>query len=211
MRAGRYRAGGRAGVLRSRLRPLRTLAVSALAWLAGCASTPELLVAPEDWVYEERAISIELDAPSDLNARAGRPHAIAIGVFQLNDPNTFSGLAATREGAVELLGKGRIDDTVADFRLINVQPGERKTVVFARAQTAQFVGLIVGYFRLTPRQDVHVFNIPVVASDRGLVDLALSKVGLVADEAKAKPGRLSLRIDLGRAGTQQVVKMEPSE
>ena len=146
-----------------------------------------------------------------LGACASNTELLVAPEDDFNDPNTFSGLAETREGAVELLGKGRIDETVADFRLVNVQPGERKTVVFSRAQTAQFVGLIVGYFRLTPGQDVHIFEIPVVASDRGLVDLALSKVGLTADEAKAKPGRLALRVDLGRAGTQQVIKLETTE
>ena len=174
------------------------------ALVLGCQQTLELTVAPEAWVYEDRAISIEIDAPADLNARSGRPHTLAIGVFQLSDPNTFTGMSKTFEGAVELLSKGRIDDTVADFRQITVQPGERKTVVFARAQSAQYVGLISGYFHLTPRHDVRLFPVPLVASKRGVVERGLAAVNLISNQADATPGPLFLQVTLGRTGTQQI-------
>ena len=38
--------------------------------LAACASKTQLTVADDQWKYKEAAISIEVDAPADLNARA---------------------------------------------------------------------------------------------------------------------------------------------
>ena len=176
--------------------------------LSSCASNPELIVDETGWTYEDRALSVQVTSPSDLNAISGRPHSVAIGVFQLNDPNTFSGLAVTKQGAIELMDKGKIDDTVASFQRIIVQPGETKTALFARARNAKYIGLVIGYYELNPRNDIHIYEVPVVPSDRGVVDVILSRLGLIADEAKAVPGKLYLSIDLGRKGTKRVVQME---
>ncbi len=176
--------------------------------LGACSSNPKLVVAPEDWVFEERAISIEIDAPADLNALNGRPHTLVIGVYQLSDPNTFSGLATTRQGAVELLNKGKIDDTVAHFRRITVQPGETQAVLLSRAQSAQYVGLIMGYYGLQASNDVHLFPIPAKPSQRGVVEKLLVLLKLIADEAKATPDKLMLRVELGRTGTRRVVLLK---
>ncbi|MBL1275611.1 MAG: type VI secretion system lipoprotein TssJ [Ectothiorhodospiraceae bacterium] len=181
-----------------------------MPFLASCASQPDKLeVAPEDWKFKDRAIFLEFKAPADLNAYNGRPHALAVGIYQLNDPNTFSGLSATREGAVELLRKGKLDDTIVHFTRITVQPGEHKSIVLNRAETAQYVGMISGYFGLSPTNDVELFPIPVKASKRGLVENGLAAVKLIADEAKAKPKDLYLNINLGRDSTKQMVIIEP--
>jgi type VI secretion system VasD/TssJ family lipoprotein len=174
--------------------------------VTACSSTPtELTVAPEDWVYEERAITITVKAPSDLNSVSGRPHSLALGVFQLNDPNTFSGLSVTREGAVQLMQKGRIDDTVSNFTIVNVRPGERKKVYLNRAQSAQYVGIIAGFFELNPKNDVKLFPIPLKAQKRGLVEKGLAAVSLISDEAKASPDELLVYVELGRTGSKQII------
>ena len=176
-----------------------------LTALAGCSSTPtELTVDPDGWVYEKRAISLHIKAPVDLNSVSGRPHSLALGVFQLSDPNTFNGLAVTAQGAVELLQKGKIDETVADFTLVNIRPGEQRKVVLNRAQTAQYVGLIAGYYQINPGTDVRVFPVPLRAQKRGLVEKGLAALSLVSDEAKAFPDKLTVYIDLGRTGTKQM-------
>jgi len=173
--------------------------------LAACSSTPtELTVDPDDWEYEKRAITVSVKAPSDLNSVSGRPHSLAIGVFQLSDPNTFSGLSATTAGAVELLQKGQIDETVASFSLIKVRPGEQKKVTLNRSQTAQYLGVIVGYFNLNPSKDVKVFPVPLRAQERGLVEKGLAALTLISDQAKAFPDKLNVYIDLGRASTKQL-------
>lgn len=173
--------------------------------MAGCSSTPtELTVDPDDWVYEKRAITVSVKAPADLNSLSGRPHSLAIGLFQLSDPNTFSGLSVTTQGAVELLQKGQIDETVASHSLINIRPGEHKKVTLNRSQDAQYVGIIVGYYNLNPSKDVKVFSVPMRAQKRGLVEKGLAALALISDEAKAYPDKLNIFIDLGRSGTKQM-------
>ena len=180
--------------------------------LSGCTSAPtELTVDPDDWSYEKRAITVSIKAPADLNSVSGRPHSLAIGVFQLSDPNTFSGLSVTTEGAVELLQKGQIDDTVASFSLINVRPGEQKKVTLNRAQTAQYLGMIVGYYNLNPTKDIKVFPIPLRAQRRGLVEKGLAALTLISDEAKAFPDKLNVYIDLGRSSTKQITDNKRSD
>jgi len=173
--------------------------------LQACSSTPtELTVDPDDWTYAKRAITVSISAPADLNSVSGRPHSLAIGVFQLSDPNTFSGLSVTMEGAVELLQKGQIDETVAGFTLINVRPGEQKKVTLNRAQSAQHLGMIVGYYNLNPTKDIKVFPIPMRAQERGLVEKGLVALTLISDEAKAFPDKLNIYVDLGRSSTKQI-------
>ena len=185
------------------------ICLSTAMLLTSCASGPtELTIEPDAWEYEKRGIEINIKAPSDLNSVSGRPHSLALGIFQLNDPNTFSGLTETREGAVELLQKGRIDDTVSNFTLINVRPGERKKVTLNRAQTAQYVGVIAGYFDLSPKNDVKIFPIPLKALRRGLVENLLITLTLMADEANAVPDKLSLLTELGRSSSKQIKKVD---
>ena len=174
-----------------------------LALISGCASKTSLEVAPEDWVFEDRAIHIHLESPSDLNAISGRPHSVALGVFQLNDPNTFLGLAETKEGALQLLNSGRIDDTVAQFTRIILQPGEEKVATLSRAQSAKYIAIISGYYGLNIELDVKVFDVPIKPAKRGFVDLALSNMGLIADEAKAVPDNIYIDVAMGRKSTKR--------
>lgn len=182
-----------------------------LVAVGACASAPtELIVEEEEWVYEVRAINMLIRAASDVNSVSGRPHSIAIGIFQMNDPNTFSALAVDQagpEGAFELLQKGKIDDSIVNFQLITMRPGEQKKVSISRAQTARYIGVIAGYYKLNPKTDVKIFEIPVRAIKRGIVEEALVLATLIGDEAKAKPDKLSIFVDLGRTGSKQIVPL----
>lgn len=192
-----------------------SLSFTLLAWislsllLAGCSTTPtELVVNEEEWTYEVRAINMVVRAAADVNSVSGRPHSIAVGLFQMNDPNTFNGLSVTREGAVELLQKGRIDESIVNFQLITIRPGEQKKVSISRANTAKYIGVIAGYFKLNPQTDIKIFPIPVRAIKRGIVEKTLAFATLIADEAKAVPGKLNVYVDLGRTGSKQIVALE---
>lgn len=191
---------------------MRYLWLPLLAVLCSCASAPtELVIEDDDWVYEDRAISISVKAPSDLNSVSGRPHSLALGVFQLNDPNTFSGLSTTMDGAVQLLQKGRIDDTVANFTIVNIRPGEQRRVQLNRAKTAQYVGLIAGYFELNPKNDVELFPIPLKEIKRGLVEKGLVALSLMTDEARALPDKLYVYVELGRTSSKQIISLSGDE
>jgi type VI secretion system VasD/TssJ family lipoprotein len=172
--------------------------------LTGCASRALLEVAPEDWAYKDRAIHIRSAASADLNVISGRPHSLAIGLFQLNDPNTFQGFAETRDGAVELLNKGRIDNTVAQFSRIIMRPGSEKVTSLNRAESAQYLGVISGYYGLSTELDIKIFPIPVKPTKRGFVNVVLSTLGLITKEAKAMPDDMYLDISLGRKSTKEI-------
>ena len=187
----------------------RLLLTSILTMLVACSSTPtELTVEEDKWTYEVRAINLLVKATADVNSVSGRPHSIAVGVFQMNDPNTFSGLSVTREGAVELMQKRKIDETIVDFQLLTIRPGERQNISIARAETAKYIGVISGYFRLNPRTDVKIFQIPVREIERGVVEKTLAWASLVSDDAKAVPGILNVEIDLGRTGSKRITSSE---
>ena len=168
-------------------------------------------MAPDDWVFEDRAIHLHLVSPSDLNAISGRPHSIALGVFQLSDPNTFLGLSETKQGALQLLNTGRIDDTIAQFSRIILQPGEEKVATLPRAQGAKYIALISGYYGLNTELDIKVFNIPVKPAKRGFVDLALSNLGLIANEAKAIPDDIYIDISMGRKSTKKFTLLKEED
>lgn len=190
----------------------RYLWLPLLVLLCSCSSAPtELVIEDDDWIYQDRAISITVKAPSDLNSVSGRPHSLALGVFQLNDPNTFSGLSTTVDGAVQLLQKGRIDDTVANFTIVNIRPGEQRRVQLNRAKTAQYVGLIAGYFELNPKNDVELFPVPLQAIKRGLVEKGLVALALMTDEARAIPDKLHIYVELGRTSSKQIISISDRE
>ncbi len=183
--------------------------LGAVMAISACSSKEtELTVEEEEWTYEVRAINLVLRAAADVNSVSGRPHSIAVGLFQMNDPNTFGGLSVTREGAVELLQKGKLDETIVDFRLLTMRPGEQKKVSISRAESAKYIGVIAGYFKLNPKTDVKVFPIPVRAIPRGIVEKTLAWASLIKDQTNAVPGKLNVIVDLGRTGSKQIVAIE---
>jgi type VI secretion system VasD/TssJ family lipoprotein len=166
------------------------------------------VVAEDDWVYEERAINIVIRSPTDVNTVSGRPHSIVIGIFQMDDPNTFTSLAVNKkvpDGAIELLKKGRVDDSIVSFQLIPMQPGVQKNTLISRAQKAKYIGIIAGYYNLNSKTDVKIFEIPIQAIKRGLVEKTLSEIKLINDEAKALPDKFTIIIDLGRTESKKIV------
>ena len=189
---------------------LKTLTVIVLSSLImSCATEPtELIIEEEEWVYEIRAINLVARASTDLNSVRGRPHSLALGIFQMNDPNTFRGLSVSQTGAVELLQKGQIDESIVNFEQITMRPGEQKKVSINRAQTAKYIGVIAGYFKLNPKTDVQIFPIPLRPIKRGLVEKALALAALITDESKAIPGKLNIYVDLGRTGSKQIISVE---
>ncbi|HEY3644343.1 MAG TPA: type VI secretion system lipoprotein TssJ [Gammaproteobacteria bacterium] len=175
-------------------------ALSACLLLAACASAPppQLNVQPDDWSYAPHTIELQLSAAETLNIDSGQAHALSLGVFQLADPAPFSTLAGSAAGAEKLLDLGMdADPSVVGFDRIVLQPGEKRTVVLSRAAHAQYLGLVAGYFKITPAQDVVVFNIPVQAKPVGWVTKGMVLVGLQGEDTDGVPGPLTLSAGFG--------------
>jgi type VI secretion system VasD/TssJ family lipoprotein len=175
------------------------LACAAGLLLGACASAPpQLTVGPNDWTYGPRQLEIQLVAAETLNIDSGQPHALSIGVFQLSDPAAFSTLAATSAGAEKFLDQGATADaSVVDFDRIVLQPGEKRTIYLNRAANAQYIGLVAGYYKLSPPQDVALFNIPIIPKPVGWVTKGMVAVGLQGADTDGVPGQLALSVAFG--------------
>ena len=92
-----------------------------------------------------------------------------------------------------------------------MRPGEQKKISISRAQTAKYIGVIAGYFKLNPKTDVKIFKIPIREIKRGIVEDALVLATLIIDESKALPDKLSIFVDLGRTGSKQIVALGGNE
>src|SRR5690348_8477451 len=168
--------------------------------LTACASSPPagLTVQPDDWTYAPRSVELQLSAAETLNIDSGQAHALSLGVFQLSDPAAFTTLAASAAGAEKLLDQGMdADPTVVGFDRIVLQPGERRTIDLNRAAHAQYLGLVAGYFKITPAQDVVVFNIPIVPKPTGWVTKGMVAAGLQGADTDGVPGPVTLSAGFG--------------
>lgn len=191
---------------------------SRLAWLCvaglvlgGCAAQPTITVAPDAWQFERRAIHLQIKADPALNQAYGQAHTLVLGVFQLKDPASFTSLGALREGALQLLAKGFVDDTVADFTRVTVAPGETRDVWLDRAAQAQYLGVIAGYYKLNVQTDVHSFGLPVGPVPRSLLTRALVLAKLKADEVEARPVVFVLTVELGADGVIAMLPQLPED
>lgn len=180
--------------------------------LCACAGNQELTIEPDGWVFEEQALVVAIQPAPALNVLDGRAHALNVGIFQMADPNPFIGLAETPAGAIALLSGGKSTDaSILDFQRVTVQPGEKNFVTLSRPETAQYVGVIFGYYDLVPKTAVRLMAYPVVAKPRGFITKSLVFLQLVADEAEAKPGRLWVRMHLGPQGLLEVKPITSEE
>src|SRR5690606_39364417 len=127
-----------------------------------------------------------------------RTTQIIIRILHNNHHNTFQGLSTTRDGAIKLLNEGRIDNTIAQFNRLIMQPGEERSASYSRAKGAMYVGIISGYYGLNTDLDVYISPIPVKPAKRGALDIMLSSLGLIADEARAVPDEMFIEVSLGR-------------
>jgi type VI secretion system VasD/TssJ family lipoprotein len=167
--------------------------------LASCSEAPaQLTVAPDGWTYGPRLVTLQLEAAEALNLDSGQAHALSIGIFQLSDPAAFSTAAASPAGASKFLDQGTdADASVVDFDRVVLQPGEKRTVYLNRAQNAQYIGIVAGYYQLNALQDVALFNIPVVPKPVGLLTKGMVAVGLQGADTDGVPGPLALSIGFG--------------
>ncbi|MFL9988896.1 type VI secretion lipoprotein TssJ [Paraburkholderia sediminicola] len=171
--------------------------LSALA-LSSCSSVNGMMGGTSDaqalaglkWDYTDHAISVDWRAAKQLNAFDGEPHAVAIVVVQTSDPNVFRKASATPAQLSQLLLASTSPTGVLDMQRLFVQPGETGQVWLARAEAAQYVGVVVGYYGLQPDLDARFFRIGVKVASKGMM----------VKTRTAAPEPLSISLDLGQDG-----------
>ena len=123
--------------------------------------------APE-WNFERKAIKIEYSTDTLLNSFNGKPHTLAVVIYQLTDVKPFLENAEASNGVKNLLSSGRFDESVVGVDKLMLQPGEKKTLLIDRAEHARWVGIAAGYYNLDPAGTSMVFKLPYEIVTKGI-------------------------------------------
>ncbi|MBI5590662.1 MAG: type VI secretion system lipoprotein TssJ [Deltaproteobacteria bacterium] len=132
--------------------------------ILSCASAPVL---PPEWRYEKEAIRLTLQADPRLNLYNNTPHTLQLCFYQLKDPNGFNQLTETEEGLYKLLEGSMFDASVANFKRLNMSPGQSTPFIMDRAEGARFIGIAAGYATIQKDRITRLINIPVITVEEG--------------------------------------------
>ena len=156
----------------------------------------KVAASPDSWIFERRAILLRVQSVAALNRYQDRAHTLLLGIYQLSDPNGFNTMRASKEGLQELLGKERFDASggilAAEKRVI--RPDRAEVIILDRAEAAQYVGIVAGYFDLIPERVSYLIRIPAVQDDK----TGLAQINPLADPPSPRPGRLRIWLELDR-------------
>lgn len=157
-----------------------------------CSSAP---LPPPTWTYEKDAVKIHIKADAKLNYDEGVAHTLLLCIYQLKDPNTFNQLSEDQNGMYKLLNCALFDSGVATAKRLIVRPGQDLKVTLDRAEGAKYIAAVAGYNVLTKERMIRLIDIPVV----------IEKKGWVKRTKVAKPGPVSIELELGPS---QIKKIE---
>lgn len=121
------------------------------------------------WTYAPRALTLEYTADPELNTYEGFSHNLLLCIFQLGDPAAFEELAANEGGIRKLLACDRFDKSVVHFERRFVSPGSKATLTMDRAEGAQFVGVVAGYYDLQPGLVTRTWQFPLKVDQEGML------------------------------------------
>ena len=141
----------------------------------GSSSAPNPEVPPAatpgaaQWTYGSNAVVLRIQADSMLNSFDDNPHTLVLCVYQFSNPNSFKNLAQNKEGVLKLLACDKYDASVASAQRIYLQPAELRELFLDRAQGAQYIALVAGYFNLKPKAATRLMQVPVDVVEKGLI------------------------------------------
>lgn len=167
------RATGKDGMAMSRHGISMVFGLLTGFFLSGCAGEPDprpIIVAeakpalsPQtiDWAYKPAAIPLHVRASPDLNLYQGKPHVLKICVYQLSETRKFDDLRQSDAGVRKLMRCEADDPSISLAQSYFIQPAMDKTIPMDRAQGAKYVGIVAGYFNMTPEQVTDIVPYPV--------------------------------------------------
>lgn len=120
-----------------------------------------------NYSYSPNGLVIKYKSSANLNPFNGSSHTIVTVVYQLSNLNSFNDLAKTKEGLIKLLEAGAFDSSVAAVDKYIIHPNETKTINSYRAQNAQWVAIVAGYYELVPGFSTSTQAIPISYSKKG--------------------------------------------
>ncbi|GAB6888306.1 type VI secretion system lipoprotein TssJ [Desulfothermus okinawensis JCM 13304] len=171
-----------------------------LFFIISCGSNAKNLREPK-WVYGSRAIEIHYKADNKLNFFNNNPHTLVLKVFQLKDISNFKDLIQNKDGILRLLqylGQtgflGKAESDLLGYKEFIIEPGEEKIIYLDRAEGARWIGVVAGYYILSPDNCSRVFKIPLI----------YKKKGLLFKKTSVSIGKLFVNLMLGPTGIQQI-------
>jgi len=124
--------------------------------------------AVKDIQYElaPNAVMIHYTADEKLNLYNDQPHVLTLAVYQLTMPDLYYKYIAKDSGKEDLLRMEIDDVTITGKNRIDVQPGDVKSIEFARYTDTKHIAIIAGYDDLESGQVSEIFKIPVSVKKR---------------------------------------------
>jgi type VI secretion system VasD/TssJ family lipoprotein len=176
-------------------------ALSALFLMLGCSSTDpkKVALAEMKWNLAPRDVQISFRASRELNLHDGSPHTILLAVVQSADANSFLAQLASPASIGHLLETGQTGAPTLTFNRFVVSPGQSDTLSLDRAQNAQYVGIVAGYYNLTPPNVSRLFVVPVVMETHGWISKSYT----------ASPQPLVVNLALGPKQITEAQRVDP--
>ncbi len=121
-----------------------------------CGGAPDDKPIPGAW----RAISVSVQATTDLNEFQDCAHALNLYVIQLSDIKDFNKASASVATLLPYIEKGSQNTGVTRFQQFVVQPGQLDTNVINRIDGSTWVAVVAGFYYMNPEKCVRVFQLP---------------------------------------------------
>jgi predicted component of type VI protein secretion system len=164
------------------------LAMAVMMWSCSGIDKEKMAIAEMKWDLSPSAIQIHLNSDPNLNLYDGRRHTVLLGVCQTADPNSFLVQLSNQNTIGRLLETGQgVPTMIAGFNRFVISPGQKDTLALDRAQGAQYVGIVAGYYNLDPAGVARLFAVPVL----------LQKKGFISKTVTATPQLLNIDLTLG--------------
>jgi type VI secretion system VasD/TssJ family lipoprotein len=144
--------------------------------------------------YAAKAIQIEYRADPNLNLYQDKPHTLAFLVYQLSDINPFTNLTKDAAGLTTLLKGEKFDQSVMAVDRFFIEPGDTNRLDIDRYENVKWVGIVAGYYGLTPGQVTRSYEMPVLIETKGMI----------FKTNEARMGLLGMNLFFGPTSIQEV-------
>lgn len=144
--------------------------------------------------YASKAIQIEYRADQNLNTYQDKPHTLALVVYQVADINPFNNLIKDAAGLAKLLQGEKFDPSVMAVDRFFIEPGDTNRLDIDRYENVKWVGIVAGYYDLTPGQVTRIFELPVLIETKGII----------FKTNEARMGLLGMNLYFGPSSIQEV-------
>ncbi|MBP1748451.1 MAG: type secretion system lipoprotein TssJ [Deltaproteobacteria bacterium] len=141
--------------------------------------------------YAAKAIQIQYRADENLNRYEDKPHTLTLVVYQVTDIKWFNNNIKDAAGLATLLSAEKPDQSVLAADRFFIEPGEVNQIELDRYENAKWVGIVAGYYDLTPGQVTRSYEMPVLFETKGtFFKTNQAKMGLLGMNLYFGPGSI---------------------